>query len=102
MFTEDEEEWFSATIEHFVSTKTAEQLEELGITDEQLERLGISKPNPPAAAGARQAGRVKSTPFLFRSTSGANLVLTYVRCCRAGGKRLKAGRKHRGKAMRRH
>jgi hypothetical protein len=29
MFTEDEEEWFSATIEHFVSTKTAEQLEEL-------------------------------------------------------------------------
>ena len=103
MFTEEEEEWFSATIEHFVSTKTAEQLEELGITDEQLERFGISKPNPPAAAGARQGVRVrvKSTPFLFRSTSGANLVLTYVRCCRAGGKRLKAGRKHRGKAMRR-
>ena len=74
MFTEEEEQWFSATIQHFVSTKTAEQLEELGITDEQLEQLGISKPNPPAAAGARQGVRVrvKSTPFLFRSISGAN------------------------------
>jgi len=80
MFTEDEEDWFSATIEHFVSTKTAEQLEDLGITDEQLEKLGISKPNRPPAAGiskpnrppAAGARRVKSTPFLFRSTSGAN------------------------------
>ncbi len=72
MFTEDEEEWFSATIKHFVSTKTAEQLEDLGITDEQLKQLGISKPNPPPAAGARQAFRVKSTPFLFCSTSGEN------------------------------
>jgi hypothetical protein len=80
MFTDDEEDWFSATIEHFVSTKTAEQLEDLGITDEQLEKLGISKPNRPPAAGiskpnrppAAGARRVKSTPFLFRSTSGAN------------------------------
>ncbi len=72
MFTEDKEQWFSATIENFVSTKTAEQLEDLGITDEQLERLRISKPKPPPAAGARQSCRVKSTPFLFRSTSGAN------------------------------
>ncbi len=46
MFTEDEEQWFSATIEHFVSTKTAEQLGDLGITDEQLEQLDVPIDSP--------------------------------------------------------
>lgn len=61
MFTEDEEEWFTATIQHFVSNKTAEQLADLGITDAQLEQLGIPKPNPAKAAAASH--KVKTNPF---------------------------------------
>ena len=61
MFTEVREEWFTATIQHFVSNKTAEQIADLGITDAQLEQIGIPKPNPAKAAAASR--KVKTTPF---------------------------------------
>jgi hypothetical protein len=63
MFSEGEEEWFTATIEHFVSNKTAEQLADLGITDAQLEQLQIPKPNLKAATASGKPGKVKTTPF---------------------------------------
>ena len=63
MFSEEEEEWFTATIEHFVSNKTAEQLADLGITDAQLEQLQIPKPNLKAATASGKPGKVKTTPF---------------------------------------
>ena len=62
MFNEDEEEWCKATINHFVSDMNAEQVEELGITDEQLVSLEIPKPAAPAPAARRKVETTVSPP----------------------------------------
>jgi hypothetical protein len=83
MFTDEEEDWFTETIHHFVSEMTAEKLEELGITDCQLDVVRISKPTQPARC------KVKTTPFRFYSTSADHPVLTCV-CCRRRAAAAKA------------
>ena len=63
-FTDDERDWLEATLNHFVSDMSLEQLEALGITDEHLEELKIPKPAAKAKAKkvAAAPGKVQVKP----------------------------------------
>ena len=64
-YTQVEQDWLEATLNHFVSDMSLDQLEALGITDEHLEELQIPKPAAKAKKAAAATGRApgKVRPF---------------------------------------
>ena len=72
MFTEDEETWFTQTMQFYISTMDEEQLEDLGITSEHLKLLKLPEPSQ----------KVGIIPHSFHCS-------TYTLCFHCGGMRLK-------------